>query len=576
MINSEVAEIFNHMADLLELKGVKWKPRAYRKAARAIELMSENLGEIYEKDGLDGLEDISGVGEGLAERIEEFIKKGRISDYEKLKKQMPKGITNLTDIQGVGPKVAQKLVKKLDINSLEALREAAKAGKVAKIEGFGPKTEENILRGIKLLKSQEGRMLLGAALPMAEEIVDNLNNLDAVDKANLAGSIRRGRETIGDIDILVSSKKAKKVMDHFTSMKMVKDVLLKGETKSSVIISKGMHVDLRVMKKDSYGSALQYFTGSKDHGVKVRKVAMDKGYKLSEYGLFSRKTNKKIAGKDEKEIYKKLGLAYIPPELRENMGEVDAAKKNQLPNLIKLDDIKGDFHVHTKYSDGDNTVEEMIKKAKGMGYEYVAITDHSPSEPVAKGLKPEKLLERNKEIRKIAKKIKGIKVLVGSEVDILDDGSLDYDDDILKKLDIVIAAVHRKFKMPKEKMTKRVVKAMSNENVNILAHPMARKIRKREAILLDMKKIFDAAKENNVALEINSQPKRLDLDYIRVKEGKEAGVKFVINTDSHSTGQMENIKYGVIVARRGWLESKHVLNTKSLSTIGKFFKVKLD
>ncbi|RME55571.1 DNA polymerase/3'-5' exonuclease PolX, partial [Candidatus Woesearchaeota archaeon] len=567
---ADIAKIFKEMAEILEMKNVKWKPNAYNKASRVIEIMTKDLEEIYNEGGVKALEKINGVGEGMAEKIEEYIKTGKIKEYEKLKKSLPKGLLMLLDIPGMGPKKAKVLYQKLKIKNINDLQKAVEQHKVAKLEHFKEKSEENILKGIKLLKSSKGRVLLGTALPLAENLVANLKKCKAVKEVNLAGSIRRGRETVKDVDILVVADNAKDVMDYFVKIKDVKDVVVKGLTKTSVLLKNNMQVDLRVVKKESYGAALQYFTGNKDHNVKLRELAIKKGYKLSEYGLFSRTTGKPVPKITEKKIYNKLGLPYIPPEMRENMGELELKK---VPKLVELKDIKGDLHMHTNYSDGFNTIEEMIKAAKQLGYEYINLTDHSPTETVAHGLNVDRLNERNKEIRKVAKKVKGIKVFIGSEVDILKDGSLDYDDSVLKKLDIVVASVHRNFKMSKEKMTERIVQAVSNKHVKILAHPMTRKLNEREPITFDVKTVFDECIKNNVAIEINSQPKRLDLDFMHVKQAKEMGAKFVINTDAHSVNQLNNIRYGVTVARRGWLEKKNVINALSLNEFVNYFKL---
>ncbi|MEA3378529.1 MAG: DNA polymerase/3'-5' exonuclease PolX [Nanoarchaeota archaeon] len=572
MQNLEIAKIFFDMADLLEIKDIKWKPRAYRKAARTIQYMVPDIAEIYKKGGIKKLKGIPGVGEGLAEKIEEYIKSGKVKEYEKLKSKAPKGILQIMKIPGIGPQKAKKLYSRLKIKSIKGLESAAKKHKLLQIESFKEKTEKNILRGIDLVKKSQGRFILGEILSIAEQLHDNIKNISGVDNVDIAGSIRRAKETVRDIDILITSKAPRLVMDAFTKFKDIKSVIAKGNTKSTVILANGIQVDLRIIKPESYGAALQYFTGSKDHDVALRKLAMSKGYKLNEYGLFKKNNNQKIAGRFEKKIYNKLGLKFIPPEIRENSGEIASARK-KLPKLMQLSDIKGDLHSHTKYSDGENTIQEMALAARALGYKYLGITDHSPSEPIVHGLKPNELLKRNKEIMKINKKIKGIRLLAGSEVDILKDGSLDYKDEVLKKLDIVIVSVHTNFKMPKAKMTQRVIRAMSNEHANILGHPTSRLLLKREPILLDMDKIFEAAKDYNVALEINSQPQRLDLNAFNIREGLKKGVKFVINSDAHNTGHFDYMHLGVLTARRGWCEKKDILNTKNFKFLSKSLKL---
>ncbi len=575
MKNSEIARMFYEMADVLEMEDVDWKPNAYRKAARSIEAMSTDVEELYKKSGIKGLEEIPGVGEHLGEKIEEYLKTGRMKEYNHLMKSVPEGLLLLTRIPGIGPKKAKEIYSKLKIRSLKELESAALSHKISEIAHFKAKSEENILRGIQMLKVSSGRTLLGTALPIAEDLVSELKSLKQVGRINVAGSIRRGRESVKDIDILITSKDPKPVMDYFVKMKDVKEVLAQGPTKSSIVLHSGMQVDVRVMDEKSYGSALQYFTGSKDHNVALRQIAISKGYKLSEYGLFDRKSGRFVAGGKEEDIYRKLGLKLIPPEIREDCGELEAARKS-LPKLVELKDIRGDLHMHTNHSDGTDSVEGMVKASRALGYEYVAITDHSKSETIANGLKEDRLLEYSKEVRKMASKFKGIKVFTGSEVNIMVDGSLDYGDDILKRLDFVIASVHRNFKLTRDQMTRRLVKAISSGYVNVLGHPTARELFNREPIVFDFEKVYSAARENNVALEINSQPRRLDLDYMHVKEAVEHGVKIIIDTDAHNAASLgQYMRFGVITARKGWCTKADVINTRSLSEFAKFFKLRL-
>ena len=569
MKNLEIARMFYEMAYILEMQNVQWKPQAYRHAAKSIEALSEDIEDVAKRWKL---REISGVGEKLAEKIEEYIKTGKIKEYARLKASVPKGIEDFMQIPGMGPKKAKALVEKLKISTLKQLEEAAKKHKIQNIEGFGEKTEEDILKGLEMKKKGSERMLLGYALPIANDIISKLKSLKEVHKISMAGSVRRMKETIGDLDILVTSSNHDKVMDFFTKMKDVKNVLAKGTTKSAVVLKNGLQVDVRVLDDRSFGSALNYFTGSKEHNVKLREFAIKKGYKLSAYGLFNRKTNKQVAGKTEEEVYAKLGLPYIEPELREDRGEIDAAMKRKLPKLIALKDIKGDLHVHTKYTDGDNTIEEMALAAKKRGYEYICISDHSQSQHISHGLNPKMLEKQLAEIKKVQKKISGIKILAGSEVDIKADGTLDLPDSTLKKLDVVIASVHSGFKSPKEVMTKRIVKALQNPYVTILAHPTGRLINEREPYAVDLDAVFDAAKKYNVALEINSFPDRLDLNDSNIINAKKKGCRFAIETDAHSTDQLHLIGLGVATARRGWVEKKDVINTLSLKELEKRLK----
>ena len=572
MKNQEIAQIFYNIADILEMQNVQWKPIAYRKAARALESLSEPIEDVFKEGGIKALEEIPGIGEGLAKKIIQYIENGKIDEYERLKKTLPKGLLDLMKVQGIGPKKAQMLYKKLGIKSVKDLEKAAKKHLIQKLETFKEKTEENILKGIELFKQKKDRTLLGLALPQAREIILRLKKVEGVQGVEAAGSLRRMKETIGDIDILVTSKNPMPVMESFTKMPSVKRILAKGETKSSVILKTGLQADVRVLKPSSFGSALQYFTGNKDHNIKLRTIAIKKGLKLSEYGLFTKKGNSKVAGKTEEEVYKRLDLPYIEPELREDTGEIEAAMKGKLPKLITLKDIRGDLHIHTTYSDGVNTVKEIAEFCKKLGYEYICITDHSKSTTIARGLTEKQVEKQIEEVRKIDKKIEGIKILMGTEVDILEDGRLDFPDHILKKMDVVTASIHKKFKMSKEKMTERILKAMGNDNVDIIGHPTGRLIGEREGYDLNFEKVFQAAKNTKTALEINSQLKRLDLNGSLVKDAKNYGIKFVVSTDAHSLIQLNFMELGVAMARRGWCEKKDVVNTLSLKDLLKQLK----
>jgi DNA polymerase (family 10) len=474
-------------------------------------------------------------------------------------------------IEGLGPKRLRVLYEKLGIKDLESLEEAIKNHKIAVLPGFGEKIEKNILEALEFAKRSKGRFLLGEILPKVKEIYEKLKNLKEVERVDIVGSIRRMKETIGDVDFLVISKNPTPIMDFFVSLPGVIKVWGKGTTKTSVRMKEGFDMDIRVLPKKSYGAALQYFTGSKEHNIALRKIAIEKGLKLSEYGLF--RGSKMIAGDSEEEIYQKLGLEWIPPELREDRGEIEAALAHKLPKIIDYKDIKGDFHVHSNWDGGKNSIEEIAEYAIKMGYEYVGIADHTKFLKIEHGLDEKQLRERNKEIDKLNQKFKEkIKILKGCEANILPDGKIDISDDCLRELDFVIAGVHSKFKMSKEEMTERIIKAMKNPNVDILAHPTGRLIQKREGYEVDLEKIFKVAKETGTILEIDSYPDRLDLNDINIKKAKEMGVKMVIDTDAHHVDQMRFIEFGIAQARRGWAEKEDIINTQPLNKLLKFFK----
>lgn len=565
-MNQKLAEIFYEIADILEIKNEKWKPQAYRKAARSIENLGEDVKEIYEKQGQKGLEEIPGVGEAIAKKIIEYIQTGKVRHLDDLKKTIPKGVVEMMKVPGVGAKKAMKLYNELGINSVKELEEAAKKHKIAGLETFKEKSEENIIEGIEFMKKRGERILLGQALPVARHIVEELKKRKEVKEAIAGGSIRRMEETIGDIDILVVSDNYE-VVDFFTKMPIVKKILARGDTKSSIITKDDVQVDLRIIKPGSFGSALQYFTGNKDHNIKLRDIAIKKGMKLSEYGLF--KGEKQIAGRTEEEIYKKLGMEYIEPEMRKESGEIEIALKKKLPKIIGYKEILGDLHIHTKLSDGKNTVEEMAVTAEKLGYKYIAITDHGG---ISIDRVNEKELDKQiKEVETIEKKI-GIEILKGVEVDVGADGKLSIKDSTLKKMDVVIASVHSGFKFPEAKQTSRILKAMDNSYVNILGHPTCRLIQKREPINLDLGKIYEKARERNIALEINSAINRLDLNSGQARDALEAGCKFAIGTDAHTTEQLNHMELGVGTARRGWLKKEDVINAQSLNKLKKWLK----
>lgn len=565
MKNFEVAAIFNEIADLLEIKNENpFRIRAYRKAAQNIESLTQDVEEIAK---IGTLQEIPGIGKDLAAKIQEIIATGKSKFHEKLKRQIPRIILEMMSIPSIGPKTAKLLYDKFKIKSIDRLEKLARSHKICGLPGIKEKTEENILRGIELFKKGKERMSLGVALPIATEIINKLKLLPEVKKINYAGSLRRMKETIRDIDILVTSTKPKRIMETFVSLPRARQILAHGETKSSILLKDGIQVDVRVVEPECFGAALLYFTGSKAHNIHLRRLANEMGYKISEYGIFKEKAEKKIAGKEEDDIYKILGLAYIPPELREDLGEIEIARKGKLPNLVEPNDILGDFHVHSKWSDGAHSFEELADAARRKGYQYIAITDHTKSLLVAGGLNESKLKREMKEIRKINKKLRGITLLASTEVDILFDGKLDISDEVLAELDIVVAAVHSGFKQGKEQLTKRIINAMKNRYVHIIAHPTGRLIGTRDAYELDFEEIFKVAKDTNTAIEINAFPQRLDLNDINSKRAKELGVALAIGTDAHTIDQMDNMLLGVSVARRGWLEKKNLLNTLPLKTL---------
>lgn len=567
--NSLIADMFFEMADVLEMQGVDWKPNAYRKAARSIEALSEPIEKVYEKGGMKALRSISGVGEGLAKKIEEFLKTGKMKEFDKIVKKIPRGVEEMMHVPGLGPKKVMRLYNELKIKSLVDLERAVRAGRLRDLEGFGEKSEQDVLRGLGLVKQGAKRSLLGLALPLARELADKLSKVPGVKRVEPAGSLRRMRDTVGDIDLLVISKRPEIVMKTFTSLPEVQTVLAKGLTKSTVILKNGLQADVRVLEEKSFGAALQYFTGSKDHNVALRQLAIKKGFKLSEYGLF--KKDKYVCGKTEKEIYNKLGLDVVPPELRENKGELQAASRKQLPSLVSLSDIKGDLHLHSNWSDGLNSIEQMAGAAEERGYKYIALTDHSKSERIANGMDEKRILKYLDEIDRVQKKV-DIRILKGSEVDILSDGSLDFDNRILKRLDVVLAAVHSGFKSSSADMTKRILKAFDNPYVNVFVHPTGRLIHQREGYSFDFDKVAGAAKERGVALEIDSYPSRLDLNDVMAKRALEIGCKLSIDTDSHSIEHLRYMELGVAQARRAWASKNDIINAFSLNRLEKFLR----
>lgn len=574
MRNQELAKIFNEMANFLEMEGVAFKPYAYQRAAVSLEALKEDAGDIYKRGGIKALMEISGVGKAIADHIEEYLKTGKIKHYEAYKKKLPLKIDELIKVEGMGPRKTRILYQKLGIKNLKDLEKAAKAHKIAPLFGFGEKTEKNILQGIEFLKRDKGRFLLGNIMPTVKDIYEKIKKIEEVDEISLAGSVRRKKETIGDVDILVVSEKPNKVMDFFVNLDGVEKVWGKGGTKASIRMREGFDIDLRVVPKRSYGSALQYFTGNKDHNIITRKIAIEKGLKLSEYGVF--KGKKMIAGKTEEEVYKAIGLPWMEPELRENEGEIEAALKGKLPKIVGYKDIKGDLHCHSNWDGGENSIEEMAQASMDMGYEYIGISDHTKFLRIENGIDEKQLLAQHEEIKKINEKLKnrGIKfrVLHGCEANIMLDGTIDIKDEVLAKLDYVIAGVHSALKQEKPKMTERLVKAMKNPNVDIISHPTGRLIGRRDEYLVDFDKLLKTARETGTILEINSSPDRLDLRDLYIRRAKNEGVKMLINTDSHQKEQLSLIEYGIAQARRGWAEKEDIINTNSVEKLLEYFK----
>jgi DNA polymerase (family X) len=568
--NWEVERILNNIALLLEMDDVPFKPRAYEKAARSIEALEDDLEDIYRRGGLKALEDIPGVGESIAGKIEEIIKSGKLEYYEKLKEKVPVDLDSLSGIEGLGPKKIKTLWQELEIKTIDDLEHACIAHKVCKIAGFQEKTEQNILSGIQFAKKSKGRFILGFVLGSIREIEKRLNDQDYVERVAVAGSVRRMKETIGDADFLVASAKPTEIMNFFTTLPEVVEVFAKGDTKSSVKLDTGMNADLRVVPIESFGAALQYFTGNKDHNIALRKIAQDKKLKLSEYGLF--KGDRSVAGREEIEIYEKLGLKWIPPELRENSGEIEAAAKDTLPKLIELKDLKGDVQVHSTWTDGSNSIKEMADEAKRFGLEYIVISDHSRSLAMTGGLDEKGLSKQGAEIDLLNKSLDGFRILKGVELNIMKDGTVDIDDKALEKLDVVGAAVHSHFNLSKEEMTQRVVRAVENPNIDIIYHPTARQLQKRDPVELDIEKIMEVAKTTGTVLDIDSYPDRLDLKDELIKKAVEIGVKLDISSDSHSKNNLHFLEFGVAQARRGWASRDKIINTGTLEGFCKSLK----
>ena len=566
MKNTAIAKVFSDIADLLELKGENvFKIRAYQKAARAIEHYPKEIRIML--DGGEDLQNIPGVGEAIAKKTTELVTTEKLGYYENLKAEFPEGITNLLAIPGIGPKTANRLSRELGISSVDALEQAILDGRVAKLFRLGDKTASNILQQIQALRRKDQRIPIGEALPIVEGILGSLRSVPGVRNLTYAGSLRRFRETLGDIDLMGTADNPKEVIDTFVSLPHMGQVLAQGSTKASAIVSGGLQVDLRMVEHDSFGSLLQYFTGSKQHNISLRERGRRQGLKLSEYGITDLAMDKLEKFAVEEEFYHRLGLQYIPPELREAQGEVERAEQGTLPRLVELSDIKGDLHMHTDWSDGHNSLEEMALAAKNLGYQYIAITEHSVGRGIAHGLDEGRLRKQVAEIRALDERLNGIRVFTGIEVDIRADGSLDLPHEILSDLDVVIAAVHSAMNQSEERMTKRVLGAIENPDVDVIAHPTCRLLGEREPIAIDLEAIFRAAVKNNKVLEINAMPERLDLNDVHTFRARELGVKLAIQTDAHSVTHLGFMRFGVSVARRAWCEPQHILNALPLEEL---------
>jgi len=566
--NREIAEIFENMADMLSIADENpFKIRAYRKAAVNILELSEDIEDAAARNELT---EIPGVGKELADKIKEYVETGRMKEYEKLQEKIPLETTELLRIPGLGPKTLSLLFSELGVRNSADLEKALDGPEILNFKGMGQKKIEDIRKGISLLRESKERRQLGVVLPLGESLAAAVSRIPGTEGTILAGSLRRMRETVKDIDVLTISDNPPEVVEAFTSLRPEKDVLASGGTKGSVILQDGIQADLRVVGPESYGAALLYFSGSKAHNVRLRGLAQKMGLKINEYGVF--RGEEMIAGETEAEIYRTLGLPFIPPELREDRGEIEAAMEGRLPDLIELDDIKGDLHTHTTWSDGKASIAEMADAAEELGYEYIGISDHSPSQTIARGLPIERLLEKKKELAYEAGRRNNIKVLMGTEVDIKMDGTLDYPDEILRDLDVVVASVHSGFKMDRETMTNRIISAIKNPYVHAIGHPTGRLIGEREPYDVDIDLVIEAAAEHGKALEVNGSYPRLDLNDLHVRKAVDAGVRIIISTDAHSTAQLLFIRYGVGTARRGWVQKKDVLNALPFAELHEWLK----
>jgi DNA polymerase (family 10) len=571
--NAEVAAALHEIADLLEIRGEnRFRILGYRRVADAVDALEGSVCEIPVAD----LQAIPGVGKALADKIGEFCESGRIDTLESLRKEVPVGLIELTRIPGLGPKKALQLYQALGISTVDELREAAEAHRIGEVKGFSKRFEDDVLKAIEQGLRRRERTLLANALPMAQEMVARLERSPAVQRAAYAGSVRRYRDTIGDVDLLVASERPEEVMDAFRALPGVRGAKAEGPTKCSVVTTRGMQVDLRVIEPAVFGAAMQYFTGSAAHNVKVRQHAVRKGFKLSEYGLFDAKTDERLVSATEEEIYEHLGMQWVPPSMREDRGEVEAALRGELPQVVVLDEIRGDLQSHSTYSDGKLPVADMAFAAAERGYEYFAVTDHGPRLTFMAHLGLDEIAAQREEVARVNDELGGrMRLLHGVELNIGGDGSLDYPDDVLAGFDICVASIHSEFKLPKADQTKRLIKAIENPYVHVIGHPSGRRLDRRDGIDFDVGAVAKAAVKHNVALEVNAHPYRLDLRGTHVRWALEQGALLVISTDAHSIGELDNMHYGVGTAQRGWATPDRVINTWPLDRFGRFLAKKL-
>jgi len=563
MQNAEVARCFDELADLLEIEGANaFRVRAYRSAARTISDLTESVDALSEQ-GVSALTELPGIGKDLAAKIVTLVQTNQLPQLEEMRSKVPHGVMEMLRIPGLGPKKVAALFKERNLTSLDALKEAAEAGEIAGLKGFGKKTEQVILEGIELASQAGKRFLIDQAKVESDEIAEDLRKLSCVSQVEVAGSCRRRRETCGDLDVLATSSDAATVMDTLGGHRLVTKVLARGDTKQRVRLGSGLEMDLRVVPDESFGAALQYFTGSKEHNIVIRRRAQERGLKINEYGVF--RGDELVAGRTEEEVYESVDLPWIPPELRENRGEIEQAEDGVLPQLVELKDIRGDLHMHTTATDGTASIEEMANAAKKRGLKYIAITDHSKRVTMANGLDAERLRAHWRAIDAVRKQLSGIDVLCGIECDILEDATLDLDDDVLSEADWVVAVLHYGLKQPRQQIMERLLSAIRNPNVDAIGHPSGRLLTRRAGAEIDYSDLFKAAADHGVMLEINAHPSRLDLDDVQAAAAKDHGIPIVINTDAHSTSGFEVMEYGVYQARRAGLTKDDVANTRTLA-----------
>jgi len=571
MNNQDVARVLETIADLLEIKGeVIYKILAYRRAAESILELGQDISQVYQQGELT---EIPGVGDAISEKITELIETGSLEFLERLEQDVPSTLIDLLDVPGLGPKRVQLFWQKLGISNLQELQKAAQQGRLSSLEGIGPKTEANILTGIQALQQRSDRILLGEAWPFAQELLRYLEDLDEVSTASPAGSLRRMRQTVGDLDLLAAAEDPQPVMAAFVNHPRVREIVSQGSIKSSVVFDNGLRAQLWVHPPARFGTALQYATGAKDHNVRLRELALQKGYSLSEHGMLRTSDQTEVLFENEKDLYQALDLPWIPPELREDRGEIQAAQEDRLPGLINRHQIISELHSHSTWSDGQHAIREMVQAARSRGLRVLAVTDHSQSLGIAGGISPDELLQQREEISQIQQELNGeMTILAGIELEILADGQLDFPDEVLAELDLVIASLHTSTRQPREKVTPRMLQAIHNPHVDIIAHPTNRLLGKREPADLDMDAVLQAAAETRTALEINANPQRLDLADIYVRRALELGVLITINTDAHSPTDFDYLKFGIATARRGWASANQVINTWAPSRLSGWLK----